>query len=130
MLFESFTHTLHPINCRVMCGYFFLDSMETNLSGSASWIDKLIGRDETHSPDDPCAEGMGDCAEVHDNASDFIDGEVATNLTSRIRHHLGFCGDCDGWMTSLAQTVGLVRQAPQQDVPDSLKESLKKITDE
>ena len=104
--------------------------MESNLSGSTSWIDKLVGRDETHSPDDPCAEGMGDCGEVHDNASDFIDGEVSPNITSRIRHHLGFCDDCDGWMTSFAQTVGLVRQTPQKKVPDSLKESLKKITDE
>ncbi len=99
------------------------------MSGTTSWIDKLIGRDETHSPDDPCAEGMGDCNEVHDNASDFIDGEVPSKLTSRIRHHLGFCNDCDGWVTSLAQTVGLVRQSHQREVPDSLKESIRNLKD-
>jgi hypothetical protein len=104
--------------------------MEITVTGSSSWIDKLIGRDETHTPDDPCAQGMGGCAEVHDNASDFIDGEVPTKLTSRIRHHLGFCDDCDGWMTSLAQTVGLVRQTPQQEVPDSLKQRLKNLSDD
>ena len=97
------------------------------MSGTSSWIDKLIGREETHSPDDPCAEGMGDCNEVSDNASDFIDGEVPTKLTSRIRHHLGFCDDCDGLVTSLAQTVGLVRQSPQRDVPDSLLESIRNL---
>lgn len=100
------------------------------MSGSTSWIDKLIGRDESHSPDDPCAEGMGDCSEVLDNASDFIDGEVSTKLTARIKHHLGFCDNCDGWMTSLAQTVGLVRQTPQQDVPDSLKQKLRNLSDD
>ena len=100
------------------------------MNGSTSWIDKLIGRDESHSPDDPSAEGMGDCGEVRDNASDFIDGDAAMPLASKIRHHLGFCTDCDGWMTSLAQTVGLVRQTPQHSVPDSLKEKLKNITDD
>ncbi len=104
--------------------------MEIVVSGSASWIDKLMGRDETHAPDDPCAEGMGDCGEVHDNASDFIDGEVSITLTSRIKHHLGFCDDCDGWVTSLAQTVGFVRQIPQHEVPDSLKEKLKNLSDD
>jgi hypothetical protein len=79
-------------------------SMESNVTGSFSWIDKLIGRDETHTPDDPYAQGMGDCAEIHDNASDFIDGEVPSNLTARIRHHLGLCNDCNGWMTSRART--------------------------
>ncbi|MDP6666828.1 MAG: zf-HC2 domain-containing protein [Dehalococcoidia bacterium] len=100
------------------------------MTGSDSWVDKLIGRDEQHSPDDPCAEGMGDCGEVHDNASDFIDGEVTPELTTRIRHHLGFCSDCDGWLTSLAQTVGLLRQVPQREVPDSLRTKIDNITKE
>lgn len=104
--------------------------MESYVSGSMSWIDRLIGRNVQHSPDDPCAEGMGDCDEVHDNASDFIDGEVSMKLTTRIRHHLGFCKDCDSWVTTLAQTVGLLRQIPQQEVPDSLREKIGKITDE
>jgi hypothetical protein len=108
----------------------FSNSMENTVNGSTSWIDKLIGRDENHSPDDPCGQGMGDCADVLDNGSDFIDGEAPAKLTERIRHHLGFCNDCNGWMTSLAQTVGLVRQAPQREVPDSLKKAIGKITDE
>jgi hypothetical protein len=104
--------------------------LENTVSGTLSWIDKLIGRDENHSPDDPCGQGMGDCNDVLDNGSDFIDGEAPSNLTARIRHHLGFCDDCDGWMTSLAQTVGFVRQAPQHEVPESLKKSIGKIADE
>ena len=55
---------------------------------------------------------MGECVEVRDYASDFIDGEVSSGLTTRTRHHLGLCADCDPWFTSLAQTVGLVRQIP------------------
>ena len=100
------------------------------MSGSASWIDNLIGRDVKHSPDDPCAEGMADCGEVRDNASNFIDEEASPRLTTRIRHHLGLCTDCDGWVTSLAQTVGLLRQVPQREVPPSLTGKIGKITDE
>ena len=103
--------------------------MENDVSGSVSWIDKLIGRDVRHSPDDPCAEGMADCGEVRDNASDFIDGEVSPRLTTRIRHHLGLCTDCDGWITNLAQMVGLLRQVPQREVPPSLIRKISKITD-
>ena len=104
--------------------------MEINVSDTKSWIDKLIGRDEQHSPDDPCAEGMGDCGEVQTNASDFIDGDVSPKLTTRIRHHLGLCNDCDGWVSSLAQTVGIVRQSPQHEVPESLMNKISKISDE
>ena len=100
------------------------------MNAPMSWIDRLIGRDVQHTPGDPCADGMGDCEEVLENASDFIDGEVSPNLTTRIRHHLGLCTDCDGWVTSLAQTVGLLRQVPQHDVPDSLKEKISRIADE
>jgi predicted anti-sigma-YlaC factor YlaD len=73
---------------------------------------------------------MGDCADVHENASDFIDGEVSPKLTTRIRHHLGLCSNCDPWFTSLAQTVGLIRQVPQEEVPDSLKEKINRITED
>ena len=100
------------------------------MSASVSWIDQLIGRDVTHTPDDPCAEGMGDCEEVLDNASDFIDGQVSQKLTTRIRHHLGLCTDCNSWVTSLAHTVGLLRQVPQQEVPNSLREKISRLVDE
>lgn len=104
--------------------------MENDVSSSTSWIDQLIGRDVKHSPGDPCADGTGDCEDVHDNASDFIDGEVSKNLATRIRHHLGLCRDCDPWFTSLAQTVGLLRQVPQRDVPASLMDKIGEIADE
>ena len=100
------------------------------MSGSTSWIDRLIGRDEKHSPEDPCADGMGDCSEIKENASDFIDGEAPKSITTRIKHHLGICDNCDGWMTSLAQTVGLTRQVPQREVPDSLKKKIRSLTED
>jgi len=40
---------------------------------------------------------------------------------------MGLCADCDPWFTSLAQTVGLVRQIPQKEVPDSVKEKIDEI---
>ncbi|MDA1279143.1 MAG: zf-HC2 domain-containing protein [Chloroflexi bacterium] len=104
--------------------------MEIVVGDSASWIDRLIGRDQKHSPDDPCADGMGDCGQVRVNASDFIDGEAPSRLTTRIRHHLGLCTDCNGWVTTLAQTVGLLRQTRQHEVPDSLRNRISRIADD
>gem|GEM_PF-846111 len=94
--------------------------MENDLTGS-NWAEKIFGKRESHSPDDPCPDGMGNCSEVKDNASDFIDGEVSPTIATRLKHHLGICDNCDGWMASLAQTVGLLRQSPQHEVPESLR---------
>jgi|GEM_PF-587607 hypothetical protein len=132
VIFESIRITLHPINCSAIavhqpCRQYGDHCERLNVvDRQTDWT----GRDEKHSPGDPSAEGIGDCGEVRDNASDFIAGEVAMPLTSRIRHHLRFWNDCDGSMTSLAQTVGLARRAPQHNVPDSLKEKLKNIPDD
>ena len=69
-----------------------------------------------------------DCREVRDGASDYSDGESSTSLTTRIKSHLGLCNDCDGWFRTLAATVGLARDLPQEEVPDSLKQRIREIS--
>ncbi len=70
-----------------------------------------------------------DCREVRANASDYIDGDSPQSLTHRIKDHLGLCSDCNGWVRTLAATVGFTRQLPKEDVPDSLREKIRKIPD-
>jgi len=118
---------VHRINCPLQITIDGLDSMENDLTGS-NWAEKIFGKRESHSPDDPCPDGMGNCSEVKDNASDFIDGEVSPTIATRLKHHLGICDNCDGWMASLAQTVGLLRQSPQHEVPESLRRKISQIT--
>lgn len=75
------------------------------------------------------ASGSVDCDEVHANASDFIDDDCTPSLTHRIKAHLGLCRDCDGWVRTLATTVGIARDLPQEEVPDSLKQKIRDISE-
>jgi hypothetical protein len=89
--------------------------------------ERLFGDGEQHAVGDPCAEGKGDCSEVKNNASDLIDDEIDPGMITRIRHHLGLCTNCDSWLRSLAETVGLVQELPQQKPSDSLMDRIRSI---
>jgi predicted anti-sigma-YlaC factor YlaD len=69
------------------------------------------------------------CKEVRSSASDYVDGEASSSLTEVIKRHLGLCRDCDGWVKTFATTVGLVRQVPQEEVPESLRQKIREISD-
>lgn len=64
---------------------------------------------------------------MRENASDYIDGDSTPSLTHRIKDHLGLCKDCNGWVKSLVATIGFTRELPQEEVPESLKEKIRKI---
>ncbi len=102
---------------------------------SRSWLDRLLGRSSNQIPaevdpcDDPSTRSDVDCDDVRANASDYIDGESSTSLTHRIKAHLGLCKDCNGWVRSLAATVGFTRDLPQEEVPESLKQKIRNISD-
>ncbi len=99
-----------------------------------SWLARLLGRSRNSIPaevdpcDDPSTRSEVDCGDVRDNASDYIDGDASPSLTHRIKDHLGLCKDCNGWVRSLAATVGFTRDLPQEEVPDSLREKIRNIS--
>ena len=68
------------------------------------------------------------CKEVRSSASDYVDGDAEESLTEVIKRHLGLCRDCDGWVKSFATTVGLVKQVPQEEVPESLRQKIRDIS--
>lgn len=69
-----------------------------------------------------------DCTEVRVRGSDLIDEDCPEPLGARIRTHLGLCTDCDSWFRSLALTVGLLREIPEQKVPESTLEKVRQAT--
>lgn len=77
--------------------------------------------------DDPTLRSEVDCSEVHAHASDYIDGDSTPSITHRIKVHLGLCNDCNGWVRSLAATIGFTRELPQEEVPESLKKKIREI---
>ncbi len=98
-----------------------------------SWLARLFRRSGNSIPDpvdpcdDPSMESDVDCGEVRASASDYIDGEATPSLAHRIKDHLGLCRDCDGWVKTLAATVGFTRDLPKQQVPDSLRAKIRDI---
>jgi len=42
--------------------------------------------------------------------------------------YLGLCSDCDGWLKSLAMTVGLMHDTPKVEVPESTMERIRAIS--
>lgn len=48
-------------------------------------------------------------------------------MHSRIMEHLGLCRDCDSWLKSLAQTVGILRETPEMQIPESTMERIRRI---
>ena len=97
-------------------------------------MSRLLGRSTADIPDgiDPC-DGPSrtsdvHCGEVRSRGSDYIDGDAPASLTDRIKVHLGICAECNGWMRTLAATVGLVQNVPQEEVPESLRQKIRSIT--
>ena len=74
------------------------------------------------------AVGVLPCGELRENGSDYIDGECEEEIHSQIKNHLGLCNDCDGWLKSLAMTVGLMRDTPKVEVPESTMERIRSIS--
>ena len=77
---------------------------------------------------DSGSAGMLPCDELRENGSDYIDGECEEEIHSRIMEYLGLCSDCDGWLKSLAMTVGLMHDTPKVEVPESTMERIRAIS--
>ena len=93
------------------------------MNSSGSWFSRFrrrgSGSDSGHAVP---------CEEVRASGSDYIDGECEEEIHSRIMEHLGLCRDCDSWLKSLAMTVGLLRDTPEIEVPESTMKRIREIT--
>ena len=93
------------------------------MRSGGSWISRFRRKgNNSH------AVSMLPCDELRENGSDYIDGECEEEIHSQIMSHLGLCNDCDGWLKSLAITVGLMRDTPKVEVPESTMERIRAIS--
>ncbi|MBK9307267.1 MAG: zf-HC2 domain-containing protein [Nitrospira sp.] len=54
----------------------------------------------------------GRCLNILRQLSAYIDDELAGDICSEIRRHLGSCPNCEVFVSSLRQTVSLCRHRP------------------
>ena len=82
------------------------------------WLQRIRGRRED-------CDGGTPCTEVADGASDFIDESLASGERERISNHLNLCPGCSRFITSLQETVALLRATSRPPCPPGLKDRVK-----
>jgi anti-sigma factor (TIGR02949 family) len=66
-----------------------------------------------------------DCHHLLGSLSDFLDGDLATDLCTQIEHHLAECPDCKVVVDTLQKTISLYQTVSEQDtVPDGVRQRL------
>ena len=70
-------------------------------------------------------KGDLDCKEVRQLSSDYIDGELHEQTSTKVKVHLRLCPPCNALIRSLIATVGLLRDTPKRKAPDEFKQRLR-----
>jgi hypothetical protein len=65
-----------------------------------------------------------DCQLVQEKLSQYLDGELLTSEIQLIKEHLRTCTRCQTELSSLEQTVNLVRQMEPMVIPSGLKDEI------
>lgn len=69
--------------------------------------------------------GSSNCKSMLGNLSDFIDGDLETELCSEIETHLSSCENCRIVVDTLKKTVELYRQTSEPvDIPIEVRQRL------
>ena len=66
-----------------------------------------------------------ECARVRALSSDFIDEELDEESAEKVRAHLKWCDDCEGFFNTLRATIGLLRSSKRQEAPPPLTERIR-----
>ena len=75
-----------------------------------SWLFRLFRRREL------------DCGEVRAAASDFIDGDLASDMAGRVRSHLSGCVPCSMFVETLRTTMDMLRSLTPSAAPPGFRE--------
>ena len=66
-----------------------------------------------------------DCGEVRAASSDFIDGELNSGESSRIRSHLERCAACTAFIETLRATIDMLRSTAASGAPAGFRERVR-----
>jgi anti-sigma factor RsiW len=64
------------------------------------------------------------CQDFIKDLSDYIDGELDSELCDAIEKHIGECENCRIMVDTLDQTVKLCREGKQEVLPEELENKL------
>ena len=66
-----------------------------------------------------------ECAQVRGISSDFIDEELDEESAEKVRAHLEWCADCEGFFNTLRATIRLLRSTKDIEAPPPLPERIR-----
>lgn len=66
------------------------------------------------------------CEEARAHSSDYIDGEIDSELERRIRAHLSDCPLCEAFFRTLRETITALRSIPTQTAPVGFADRVRK----
>ena len=69
--------------------------------------------------------GTGNCKQIFEKLSEYMDGDLPTDLCERIDDHMADCPPCQSFMESLRRTVKLVERVDAPAMPDEIRASVR-----
>lgn len=70
--------------------------------------------------------GGPECRAIFERLSEYIDGELPSDLCDTIEGHLGDCPPCEAFLESLRRTVRWVEAAGESpSLPDEVREAIR-----
>ena len=73
--------------------------------------------------------GSGNCREIFERLSEYLDQELDPELCSKIERHLDGCEPCEAFLESLRRTIGHVGRARSEGLPEDLRAQLRRALD-
>ena len=67
----------------------------------------------------------GDCEEIRNLSSDYVDGELAAETVGKVESHLARCGPCTAFINTLRATVRLLRNIPDRQAPGDFRQRVR-----
>jgi predicted anti-sigma-YlaC factor YlaD len=71
----------------------------------------------------PQSDKPGNCREILELLSDYLNLELPADACHQIEHHLSGCQPCEEFAESLRKTVNLCRQYRPSELPHPISES-------
>jgi anti-sigma factor RsiW len=67
-----------------------------------------------------------ECKAYFERVSEYLDGELNDEICRKIEAHLSECPECRDCIESLRKTIGLCREAAQEEIPQAARERVRR----
>ena len=66
-----------------------------------------------------------ECSEIFAKLSEYLDGELPSDLCAEMTEHIQDCEPCVAFVESLKKSIGMVKAAPEAVLPGPVKAELR-----